>query len=101
MIKIIVKIIALGLYWSCLAVPVQAEPLKMDQDGNVLVQIIHSDGSVTCCCPASRMTSRGPEFTDLYCAIPVKEYNQWMIDLSGRKQGLLPLHCAPGYTCHN
>jgi hypothetical protein len=62
-----------------------AEPLKMDDQGNVLVQIIHPDGSVTCCCPASRMKSTGNDFTDIYCAIPIREYDQWMIDLNNRQ----------------
>jgi hypothetical protein len=94
MIKTTAKIIALGLYWSCcLAISAQ--------DGNVLVQIVHPDGSVVCCCPASRMTSRGLEWTDIYCAIPTKEYDQWVLDFSRRTtvESVASLHCAPGYTC--
>jgi hypothetical protein len=76
MIRIIMTVALLALSSVALA-----QSLKMDSEENVLVPIFYPGGAVMCCCPAKRMTSRGPRWTDIYCAIPIREYNQWMIEL--------------------
>jgi hypothetical protein len=76
MIRIIITAALLSF-----AAAASAQSLKMDDAGNVLVPIFYSSGAMMCCCPAERLTSRGPEWTDIYCAIPIGEYNQWMIEL--------------------
>jgi membrane protein CcdC involved in cytochrome C biogenesis len=81
MIRIIMTAILLSV-----ASAASVQPLKMDDEGNILVPIFYSSGAVMCCCPAERLTSGGPEWTDIYCAIPIGEYNRWMIELHEAKE---------------
>jgi hypothetical protein len=46
----------------------------------VLFQMIRPapQGTGIMLCPPAWMVSKGPELVDIYCAIPLRTYNQWI-----------------------